>query len=700
MKYLFRLNLLSFFIIVIPFMIFSNEWKQTNGPTGGHINAIVSCNDNFFVASNSSVHRLNHIDSSWKQTNYNLPDRHIDDLVIIDSIIFAGVFGKRIHVSRDMGETWNSIDEDINEFFTASTFASNDSVLFAAGSYGVYKSVDKGISWTFSSETIDIRTKIWNMMIFKSNIFMCTDSGVYRSSIDTVKWKKISITENDYITNVITCSDTFLFAGTDEGVFRSCDNGETWEEKNPGSTNTKITSLLYHDSVLYAGSKNSSVFRSETDGNTWILNMIGWSSGLHSSSSITAMIANDSVIMVGTEYLGIFISTNKGKDWQPTNKGLVINNIFALQANQNHLFAGNNTGYIFHTSDEGNNWNEISNEMLQIRDYLYDFEYVDSILFSVSDGGINRSLDNGATWRNVKYGMGCYDLIHVNKKLYVSTRNEGILVSNDFGDTWNTESHGLKTESRHHFITAHNENLYTASIDGTLYRKKFNDTSWVIINESNETFGLPLSGMISHKSLLFMKSNHSQKSLYKSINDGMTWELSTVGMENKMVLSMVSDGNILFAGTLSNGVFISKDHGISWQQLGTNLNEDDIWALAIQNNTLFASVIGKGVWKFPLNNIVSISHYNNTHSNRKSSILDLKFQSNTLYLEFANRQDKHVTVDLYTLRGQHIEKVIDNTFVSGKHSIKKSINGIRNGFYLFRIKADDYTLSKKVMLYK
>jgi len=61
-----------------------------------------------------------------------------------------------------------------------------------------------------------------------------------------------------------------LFAGTDSGVFRSTNNGESWEAVSTGLMKMQIHALtMSDDGRLFAGSNTGNLFVSADNGNTW-----------------------------------------------------------------------------------------------------------------------------------------------------------------------------------------------------------------------------------------------------------------------------------------------------------------------------------------------------------------------------------------------------------------------------------------------
>lgn len=91
-------------------------------------------------------------------------------------------------------------------------------------------------------------------------------------------------------------------------------------------------------------------------------------------------------------------------------------------------------------------------------------------------------------------------------------------------------------------------------------------------------------------------------SLWKSSDGGQTWEVKNNGtginFSNLDILTLAvsqQDANLVYAGTLSNGILKSQDGGANWQKM-SGLNVEKVYGLAIDPshpNILYAS----GLWE-------------------------------------------------------------------------------------------------------
>ena len=102
------------------------------------------------------------------------------------------------------------------------------------------------------------------------------EGGIVRRADGEEGWTDISkgLPENAQVRALAIQPDdpTTVFAGTDTGVYRSKDRGETWEALNDATSGHEVWSLAIHPdnpNVILAGYDPCSISRSEDGGDTW-----------------------------------------------------------------------------------------------------------------------------------------------------------------------------------------------------------------------------------------------------------------------------------------------------------------------------------------------------------------------------------------------------------------------------------------------
>ncbi len=128
-----------------------------------------------------------------------------------------------------------------------------------------------------------------------------------------------------------------MFAGTDDGVLRSLDDGITWEFANNGLGNLQVEALLLDKETLFAGTDRG-VYRTVDEGMNWE----AANANVLATVNVRALVANNNnAIFAGTPGEGVFRSLDHGVSWEPLNDGLANLDIASLAvAADGTMFAG------------------------------------------------------------------------------------------------------------------------------------------------------------------------------------------------------------------------------------------------------------------------------------------------------------------------------------------------------------------------
>jgi C1A family cysteine protease len=131
---------------------------------------------------------------------------------------------------------------------------------------------------------------------------------------------------------------TNIFAGTENGVYLSTNNGNTWTAVNGNLKNLKVSTLAINGNTVFVGTQTDGIYLSTDNGTSWIKA----NSGL-TNLGINAFAQSGSNIYVGTNG-GVFISSNNGISWKALNFGLTSLIVRSLAIGGGYLFAGTYDG--------------------------------------------------------------------------------------------------------------------------------------------------------------------------------------------------------------------------------------------------------------------------------------------------------------------------------------------------------------------
>ena len=183
--------------------------------------------------------------------------------VFKDGIFIFSTGGDGIYRSMDSGNSWIKLSG-----LAVTNFAGVNSYIFASTKKAVWFSKNEGITWDSTKAPFgDVGFATMGSILFAANgaIFKTTDSGV--------SWNNVPV---PHLVHAIISSGTYLFIGTDNGVYFSIDSGGTWKSAGyytdvNGYPAPRVTSLGVFDTLLFADAISS--YQYSTFQPTWYLAM-------------------------------------------------------------------------------------------------------------------------------------------------------------------------------------------------------------------------------------------------------------------------------------------------------------------------------------------------------------------------------------------------------------------------------------------
>jgi len=136
---------------------------------------------------------------------------------------------------------------------------------------GIYKTTNFGEEWTqifYGYRNLDVRSLAVNS---SNHYFAGTDeTGLFRSTDQGATWEKLNnITAVRTIQVLLITPNGDIYAGTFDGVYKSTDNGNTFLSSSNGITTSLISSLAFASDYLFAGTYYAGIFRSGDGGESW-----------------------------------------------------------------------------------------------------------------------------------------------------------------------------------------------------------------------------------------------------------------------------------------------------------------------------------------------------------------------------------------------------------------------------------------------
>jgi len=266
----------------------------------------------------------------------------------------------------------------------------NPNLVYAAGTAGVHRSTDGGLTWSTSLGTAT------NALALDPNspgvLFLAKmepEGGIYKSTDAGESWTRFRVVEVEGedlhlcpLAVAVSPVDSSLVlagnydAGLDSGclpagVYRSLDGGATWN--HVGQYPGRIEDVAFSPSaphVAYATHEHMGLLRSMDAGETWERALGGFAS-VPWIRSLRIDPTDSQAVYIGAPLLGLYRTGDGGASWHPIGDGLTSTDIAAVivdPADQQVLYAaacdgsvGSGPLGVFRSSDNnGQSWTPMS----------------------------------------------------------------------------------------------------------------------------------------------------------------------------------------------------------------------------------------------------------------------------------------------------------------------------------------------------
>jgi len=413
-----------------------------------------------------------------------------------------------------------------------------------------------------------------------------------------------------------------LFAGTLQGVFRSTDSGQTWEQiSQPGSREIHEVESLAVDpadpDTLYAG--------------TWHL---PWKTtdGGKSWSNIKQGIIDDSdvfsIILDPVHPKTVFLSACSGI-YKSESAGARFRKIQGIPstarrtrvlkqdpANPDVVYAGTTEG-LYKTVDGGKTFQRLTSPDLIVNDVFVDPRDSNHVLLASDRGGVLASQDAGATFTASNQGFSerkvaallvdAQDPSHLLAGVVNDKAFGGVFVSTDGGDTWAQTGSGL--DGRDIYALAQ-------SSDGTVLAGTSHGI-FVLDPPADPATPSPASALTweARNAIANTVLKTSSETILKTrINVEKQVNAPVIQLDSR-VNALDLSGDVWLAGT-TLGLLTSRDHGATWQGgpvlgAGEFLSvavHGDLMAAARSNGVVLSRDAGRTWWPMSLPTMLTHIH--------------------------------------------------------------------------------------------
>jgi hypothetical protein len=314
--------------------------------------------------------------------------------------------------------------------------------------------------------------------------------------------------------------------------------------------------------------------------------------------------------------------------------------------------------------------------------------------------GVFRSQDGGISWQALNTGLtgnarSVYDFAMRGDSLYAGTDGGGIYVLNLQNPVqWTSYNTGLTQFSTSSIAVS--GNVLIAAIGSFVYMRPAGAGSWILLSIDPESIPIPYK-IFPTDTYIFVGTADG---IYRGNVDGTDWQKrDIVQFSGRDITTFAVHGNRIFAGLLylnSHYMFSSDDYGETWYIRAHEFSF--LFDMMVSENRLWAAR-DDGLWYYDIGWWTGID--NPGIAVPSVYLLDQNYPNPfnpVTTIGYSVPEFSHVNLTVYDLLGEPVTTLVDDDKLPGNYSISFNASSLSSGVYYYRLKAGNYTNTKKFTL--
>lgn len=475
-----------------------------------------------------------------------------------ENIIYVGSPGGGIWKSVNGGANWTPLTDNNSSWmsvFALTIDPLNQNIVYAgmSGSVGIIKSTDAGTTW--SAAGAGPSGTVRKILIHPTNnslVFATATNGIWRSVNAGASWTQVHSGSKEDIE--FKPDDVNIMYATGNDVYRSADNGVTWTlvTTAQGITNTGRTL------VSVTPANPNYVYIAQASGSLFGRMYKSTDAGLTFTTTVVGSPAS------GTNYFG-YETNGTGTSGQATYD--MAMDVSPTNAAEVHI-----AGIICWKSlDEAASFTAVTawslpNSIGYNHADVHGLFFINSNLYSISDGGLYKSINNGEDWTDLSTGLGIRQFYRIassqtNATVITGGAQDNGTAAKQASGTW---VDWLGADGMEGLVSPTNHlNLWGTSQNGSIYRSTNGGNSYSgLPRPSAGQWVTPLAIHPTNETIVY----GGWTGVYKSTNSGSSWTNISSGVITTTLADLAvapSDPNYIYA---SNGatLYVTTNDGATW----------------------------------------------------------------------------------------------------------------------------------------
>ena len=662
------------------------------------------------------------------------------------SVNFKSVYtlGTNVWIAGDNGKVYKSTTSStiLTPYNTGITTSINSIVFtdantgFLCGDNGVVlKTIDGGMTWNPSASGITTTSKL-NSIHFKdaSNGIVVGNGGVsFMTSNSGSSWTATTISTTRNLLKARYYNDGAAVAGEWGTLFFKA--AGAWDEVNT-RINTDIRGIegvSFNDIHICGG---GGFIRNNINGNYEFLNFA--KSPMLADLVDMTYFANIGYA-VSSQNNAIIRTTDGGQVWTLT-AGTTVSYNWEAKPGASGNFLGNNMSLhptnrdvvfiafgnrVYKSLDKGENWQTIGSAIPSgSTPHSFFVSPIDTNIWLVatesSPDKVYRTTDYGSTWTQVisqnfsNYGQPLEMDQNNPHVFYFAPDNGGFWKSTDDGATFTEISGNYAFRSPCDIIVAYdNSNMIfvadgiTGSGQAKIYKSVNGGVNWNLVHTAASSEVPSMCNTVFQKNVVWA-TEWSGSTIYYSTNFGDNWSVhhnnSFSGWGSDICRE---DPGMIITGSWGASATMSLDGGETWTNVSSGLSghgggiliPDRGYILCHQGSNVYKlNVVYSVITDIEENSISGLPKDFNLSQNYPNP-----FNPST-NIRYDIPKSGNVTLKVYNELGKEVSTLVNSYQNAGSYEINfnasSAAGGLTSGVYFYKLEADGFTSTKKMLLIK
>ena len=602
--------------------------------------------------------------------------------------------------TTDGGNNWQELETGINLKFFDVYFLNENKGWILANPNLLLSTTDGGTTWAIDTLNVQLVNRVY---FYNDNdgIIVC-NGMLLRTSDGGATWSEHSISSGRFVGLSVIGDSTISTCGIFSKLFKSTDLGDSWSSMDLDEFNDLYSvNMISANTGVAVGAEGTIIKRSGS----------GWVSGLktsaHNLNSVFALNENTAVTVgdSGT----ILKSYDNYLNWVPISSG-TVSDLYSVQFVDNTGWIAGENGTILKSADAGESWTLLTGG---VSERLTSLSFVDNETgWAAGDGGvIIKTTDGGGSWSAQNSGTNLNLL-----KIEFKNSNTGFALgestnffrTDDGGTTWNliysdAYSKYNATYDFSFYSTTRGwmcggwGNIFRTTDGGYTWRQQFNSASigfhCIDAVDSNNVYLAADDGVI----------------LFTTIGGG---EPGPTPVELISFQASVQKNNVTLSWSTATE---TNNHGFEVQRESKN----DNWVTIgfVEGN---GTTVNPHQYSFTDRNMLPGSYsyrlkqadFNGSSTISDAVNIEVAPPAFSLSQNYPNPfnpstdigyqvpEAGFVTLKVYNILGEEIAVLVNEHKTAGNYTVKFDAGNLTSGIYLYQLKADAVTLTRKLILLK